>query len=179
MNTVFCADGHVDHLASCKRRGFETVEKFQEYYADTWCSKVGKNTLVYCVGDMALYHSGLVFMKKLPGRKILVMGNHDPERENNTRDLIEVYDELYGVWKHKGSPLYIAHVPSHPSQLRGRLMVHGHLHGDVIQDERYINVSWEQLPGHAPVSIEDIVSGKFRTWRKPEHGTIHLPSKQV
>lgn len=174
MNTLFCADGHVDHLASCKRRGFDTVEAFQEYYADKWCTTVSKNSIVYCVGDMALFNSGLLFLKKLPGKKILVMGNHDTERENNTRDLLEVFDELCGFHKHKKSPLYIAHCPSHPSQLRGRLMVHGHLHQDVIQDERFINVSWEQLPNHAPVSIEDIVSGKFRTWRKSEHAGLNL-----
>lgn len=171
MNTVFWSDGHVDHLASCLRRGFATVKEFQEYYADIWCTHVTPRTLIYCVGDMALYHQGLVFLKSLPGRKINVMGNHDQERENNTRDLLEVFDELYGFHKHKKAPLYIAHCPSHPSQLRNRLMVHGHTHQDIIPDERYINVCFEHLP-NGPVSIEDIVSGKYRTYRKHTNKAI-------
>lgn len=166
MNTVFWSDGHVDHLRACKERGFETVEAFQEYYGDTWCKHVTPRTIIYCVGDMALYHEGLIFLKKLPGRKILIGGNHDNERQNNTRDLLEVYDEIYGCFKHPKSPIFMAHVPSHPAQLRGRLMVHGHTHREVIQDERYINVCFDQLP-NGPVSIEDIVSGKYRSYRKP------------
>ncbi|AEV89666.1 putative serine/threonine protein phosphatase [Pseudomonas phage OBP] len=182
MNTLFWADGHVDHLAAAKRRGFETLREFQEKFADGWCSKANKNSIVYCVGDMALFHEGLVFLKKLPGKKILVMGNHDTERQNDTRDLLEVYDELAGFHKHKKSPLYIGHCPSHPSQLRGRLMVHGHTHTDIIPDERYVNVCWDLLQD-GPVSIEDIVSGKYKSWRKPDlfkehqhHDKVHRPN---
>jgi len=166
MNTVFWSDGHVDHLNACRQRGYETVAAFQEYYADTWCSVVTPRTKIFCVGDMALTHEGLSFLKKLPGIKHLVLGNHDKERENDIRDLLEVYDDVHGIYKHPRSPLYIAHCPSHPSQLRGRLMVHGHSHRDVIPDERYINVCFDLLP-NGPVSIEDIVSGKYRSYRKP------------
>lgn len=173
MNTVVWADGHVDHLASCKRRGFETIAAYQEYFGDAWCSNVTPRTIAILVGDMALYHEGLVFLKKLPGKKILVMGNHDNERQNNTRDLMEVYDELYGLWKHPNSPIYFGHAPLHPSQLRGRLMVHGHTHTDVIQDERYVNVCIDLLP-NGPVGIEDIVSGKYRSYRKPVQEVKHV-----
>ncbi|UQT02730.1 metallo-dependent phosphatase-like protein [Serratia phage vB_SmaM-Yubaba] len=168
MNTVFWSDGHVDHPPAVKQRGFESVEAFQEYYADIWCTHVTKRTKIFCVGDMALTHQGLVFLKKLPGYKHLILGNHDKERQNDMRDLMEVFDDFDGFYKHKKSPLYIAHCPSHPSQLRGRLMVHGHTHAQVIPDERYINVCFDLLP-NGPVSIEDIVSGKYRSYRKPEN----------
>lgn len=164
-NTVFWSDGHVDHLSACIQRGYKSVAEFQEYYADVWCTHVTKRTKVFCVGDMALTHQGLLFFKKLPGFKHLIMGNHDKERQNDLRDLIEVWDDIDGFHKHRNSPLYIAHCPSHPSQLRGRLMVHGHTHNDIIQDERYINVCFDKLP-NGPVSIEDIVSGKYRSYRR-------------
>lgn len=166
MNTVFWSDGHVDHETAVKQRGFSSIPAFQEYYADVWCTHVTPRTKIFCVGDMALTHQGLTFLKKLPGLKHLILGNHDKERQNDVRDLLEVFNDIDGFYKHKKAPLYIAHCPSHPSQLRGRLMVHGHTHREIIHDERYINVCFDLLP-NGPVSIEDIVSGKYRSYRKP------------
>jgi calcineurin-like phosphoesterase family protein len=54
----------------------------------------------------------------------------------------------------------------HPSQLRGRRQIHGHSHTEIIQDERYINVCWDLLK-EGPVDFEMILSGEYRSYRRP------------
>lgn len=171
MNTLVWSDLHIDHPPAVKQRGFESVEVFQEYISDIWVDQVTDRTTIILVGDIALYLSGLAVIKKLPGKKILVMGNHDKERDGIiTRDLIEVYDEIEGLWKHRKG-MYFSHAPVHPTQLRGRRNVHGHSHCDIIPDERYINVCFDLLP-KGPVSLEAINSGEYKSYRKTDNGYI-------
>lgn len=171
MNTMFWADGHVDHLKEAIRRGFNSVEEFQAAFRTAWEKNVTPRTTVICVGDMALKLEGLSFLKTLPGKKILVMGNHDNERGPDIRDLLEVYDDIKGFWKHPSKKMFIGHCPSHPSELRGKLMVHGHKHNDIIKDPRYVNVCWDLLP-NGPVDFEDIITGKYRSYRGEVNETV-------
>lgn len=165
MNTVCWADLHIDHFKAAKARGFGTLKEFQETVAEAWLKTVTPRTTIILVGDVALYRDGLSFIKTLPGKKILVPGNHDLERDNDMRDVLEVYDDVRVDWKHKRG-IWFSHIPMHPGQLRGRRQVHGHIHEDIIQDERYINVCWDHLK-EGPVDLEKILSGEYRTYRKP------------
>lgn len=166
MNTVCWADLHIDHPKALKPRGFDNLKEYQELVMDTWNQVVTPRTTIILVGDIALFRDGLLLIKKLPGRKILVPGNHDLERANDMRDVLEVYDDVQVAWKHKRG-IWFDHIPMHPSQLRGKRQVHGHTHEDIIKDERYINVCWDHLKD-GPVDLEKIVSGEYRTYRKPE-----------
>lgn len=165
-NTVCWADLHLDHPKAAKARGFDTLKEYQEKVQDAWNDTVTPRTTVILVGDSALYYDGLAMIKKLPGKKILILGNHDIERDNDIRDVLEVYDRVEGLWKHRKG-LWFGHAPLHPSQLRGRRQVHGHTHETIIQDERYINVCWDHLK-EGPVDLERILTGEYRTYRKPE-----------
>jgi calcineurin-like phosphoesterase family protein len=165
MNTVVWSDLHIDHFSAAKARGFETLKDFQDVVIDGWEKKVTSRTTIILVGDVALYRPGLSLIKKLPGKKILVPGNHDLERDNDMRDVLEVYDRVEGLWKHKRG-IWFSHAPMHPSQLRGRRQIHGHSHTEIIQDERYINVCWDLLK-EGPVDFEMILSGEYRSYRRP------------
>lgn len=164
MNSVVWADLHVDHEQACKARGY-TVKEFQELISDTWIKCVTPRTTAILVGDIALFHSGLLMLKKLPGKKILVMGNHDTERENDIRDLLEVFDDIKGLWHPRKRKLSFSHAPQHPQHLRGRKNVHGHIHTDIIPDERYVNVCWDHLQD-GPVDLERIITGEYTTYSK-------------
>lgn len=165
MNTVLWSDLHIDHFHAAKARGFDSLKLFQEKVMDAWNEKVTPRTTIILVGDIALYRDGLLLIKKLPGRKILVPGNHDLERDNDMRDVLEVYDRVEGLWKHRRG-VWFNHAPMHPSQLRGRRQVHGHSHTDIIKDERYINVCWDLLQD-GPVDFEKVLSGEYKSYRNP------------
>jgi calcineurin-like phosphoesterase family protein len=166
MNTMCWADLHYDHLKAAKARGFDNLKEYQEKINDAWNESVSPRTTIIIVGDAALYYDGLSKIKKLPGKKILILGNHDIERDNDIRDVLEVYDRVEGLWKHRKG-YWFGHAPLHPSQLRGRPQIHGHTHNEIIKDERYINVCWDLLP-NGPVDMEKITSGEYRSYRKPE-----------
>ena len=162
-NTCFLSDIHLDHPKALQIRGwFPTLKEYQEYVCDIWNDKVTPRTTIYLLGDIAFTWEGLSILKKLPGKKLLVAGNHDHTR-NSTRDLLEVYDEIYGLHRHR-SGLWLSHAPIHHSELRGKLNVHGHTHEKIIQDPRYINCCIEHLRD-GPVDLELIRSGEYRTWR--------------
>lgn len=178
MKTVVWADLHIDHPPAARQRGFVGVPDFQEAVCEAWIKEVHPRGTIILVGDVALYMSGLSVIKKLPGKKILVMGNHDKERDGIiTRDLMEVYDELEGLWKHR-SGIYFSHSPMHVSQLRNRINVHGHSHRDIIPDSRYVNVCWDLLP-NGPINLEAITSGEYRSYRKTETGFTIPPNGKI
>ncbi|QDJ96919.1 phosphoesterase [Aeromonas phage D3] len=165
-NEWFWSDLHIDHLPALKARGwFGALQEYQDYVAFIWDTHVKDIDTIHLVGDIALTWQGLRWISERTGKKILYMGNHDTERENCIRDLLSVYDDIRGFWKHKKG-FYIGHCPSHPSELRGRRMIHGHTHTKVIQDQRFINVAIDLLP-NGPVNMKDLVSGDYRSYRDP------------
>lgn len=108
--------------------------------------------MVYHLGDVAF--GGVKTLEKLSrlnGLKRLVMGNHD---RYPTAEYLKYFEKLYGAVTYKG--MIMTHVPVHPHQFyRYKGNIHGHLHHNVMPDERYINVSLERW-NMAPVSYDFI-----------------------
>lgn len=167
MNKVVWSDLHIDHLSAARHRGFDNLKDYQECVAEAWLAKVTPRTDIIIVGDAALYNDGLAFIKKLPARKkILVLGNHDKERGNCIRDILEVFDDVHGLWKEDKHKIWYQHCPMHHTQLRHGINIHGHSHKDIIKDERYVNVCWDLLK-EGPVDFEAILTGEYRSYRGP------------
>lgn len=131
--------------------------EMEQWLIGQWNSKVTKRDTVYVLGDAAFNAEGLKTIKKLYGNKILLRGNHD---KLSTEKLLTVFGSVIGFQKKWN--LWLSHAPIHPGSLRGLKNVHGHLHAaqvwDALKnepDERYINVSVEQLNG-IPMSLSDI-----------------------
>lgn len=163
MQTHLWADLHIDHLQALVRRGwFDTLDHYQQYISDTWIKHVRPTDVIILPGDIAISYNGLCKIKKLPGRKILVGGNHDGERGVSLSQLASTYDEIHGLLRHRAG-FFISHAPLHLEGMRNRRNIHGHMHDDVIEDPRYINVSIDMCR-NAPVSIDQIVSGDYTTY---------------
>lgn len=60
--------------------------------------------------------------------------------------------------------LWLTHAPIHPDELRGKKNVHGHCHGHILNDKRYINVCVEHAD--RPIPIEEIINGNFQTYTR-------------
>ena len=154
------SDLHLGHKNIIKyAEGYRSGSNSEEHdlwLMDQWNSVVTKHDLVYVLGDVAMNRESLDKIKRFKGNKILVRGNHDVY---NTRTYLEYFQEVCGLLHHKGV-FWMSHAPIHPTELRGRFNLHGHVHQNSIPDDRYINCCVEMCNG-VPQNL-DILLEKYR-----------------
>lgn len=78
----YISDCHFFHKGVMNRldkRGFFTLEEMHEYMINQWNNKVRKNDEVVILGDLSFGKAKETneIIKKLNGRKMLIVGNHD------------------------------------------------------------------------------------------------------
>lgn len=113
-----------------------------------------KRTLWWVLGDVAMDREKLKLLDRVPGRKRLVLGNHDVFPIRDYLDLAH-FESVHGIVKKYG--MWLTHAPLHPVELRDKPNVHGHAHGNPLRDDpRYLNVCMEWLPDGRPLSLEEI-----------------------
>lgn len=135
-------------------RVFSSIDEHDEYIVEQWNKTVRPQDKVYHAGDVTMHKRFLHLCGRLNGHKRLVMGNHD---DHGAKEYLKYFEELYGSRILDG--MIISHFPIHTDCVnRFKVNVHGHLHANVINDPRYINVSCEQV-GYTPVSLEQIRAG--------------------
>jgi calcineurin-like phosphoesterase family protein len=155
----FIGDTHFGHRGILKyegeKRPFQTLEEHDEALITNWNSVVKEDDKVYHVGDFCLNRSALSIAKRLNGRKILIMGNHDVFR---TEEYLEVgFERVHGVLQFEN--LILSHIPVHPCQLEHRFFanVHGHMHSKKLPAWNYLNVSVENI-NLTPITLEEVYS---------------------
>ena len=123
-NVYFIGDPHFGHTNIIKfRTQFPSEGVHRKYIITNWCDRITKRDVVYVMGDAAFTQEGLDDFGLLPGRKILIKGNHDLLP---TEAYLKVFEEIHGALAYKG--LWLTHIPVHPQELYGRSNVHGHCH---------------------------------------------------
>lgn len=158
MSKVYTiADLHFGHTNLIIHRGFNSVEEHDNLIISNWNKIITKRDVVYILGDICmekdLYSQ---YLPKLNGIKNVVLGNHDMPQ--HMPSLMRYVNKVMGVYDYKGGVL--THCPVHPIEVqkgRYRFNIHGHIHEEVIHDERYICVSCEQV-NYTPVLIEEILN---------------------
>lgn len=146
-------------------RPFKSLEEMHEYIINGWNSVVGPNDLVIHVGDVAF--SGQAYDKIMPqlhGVKYLVRGNHDTFSEGRYR---RHFKRVLGAYVR--DKYIFTHVPIHPDCVaRFKGNVHGHLHSNLISDNRYFNACLE-VNDFKPVSfthIKEVLSNANTTYER-------------
>lgn len=166
----YTSDTHVGHRLVARERGFidvTTVEEFRgetvyaadplahdNFLADVWDNTVHENDTVFLLGDISISGSdyALEWHAKRPGKKILIMGNHDPvwPYHRNAAKAFKkwsgVFDAMFPFYRRKlgGKYLLLSHfsymgtgaeghgVEDRYPQFRlpdmGVPLVHGHTH---------------------------------------------------
>ena len=144
MSKVFIiSDLHFGHENLARHRGFENADEQDELIIKNWNSVVGKNDMTWILGDIGMekcthYH----LLDRLNGRKRVILGNHDSPKL--VPELLRYVENVGSMVKYKG--YLLTHCPIHPHEMeRFNVNIHGHLHEENIDDDRYINVSCEQL----------------------------------
>ena len=140
-------------------REFDSVEQMNECMMDNWISVVGpKDTVIHC-GDVLFGLDKADWMAanfdKLPGKKRLVVGNHD-----NLKILAPFFKDMQ-LWIDIPGFIF-THTPLHESTLaekhrftEPKINVHGHIHTNPSPEGPYKCVCVEQI-NYTPVDIEDL-----------------------
>lgn len=148
MSVFFIGDPHLGHRNIAKFRPFVTDCKDNtDKIVHDWKLRIKKRDTVYVMGDATFSDEALDTLSWLPGKKILIKGNHDDFVTTAAQS--NVFDEIHGMLKYKA--MWLTHCPMHPDELRGKPNVHGHVHqksimkrnwyGRKVYDRRYLNTS--------------------------------------
>lgn len=148
----FTADTHFGHKNILKycNRPFETVADHDKMLIQNWNETVGKDDIVYHLGDIALGYWTTPYMgggpvkmaellKQLNGHIKLVPGNHDdPEliKTLEEQGLLEVERKQYFSLDMKtGHAIMVSHCPIMIAPMATKIQLHGHVHSPVTEGE--------------------------------------------
>lgn len=138
----YIADLHMEHRSISKYRTvFESTLHNDLYCIGIMEETCTKRDTLWCLGDILFGKKYLGFFKSLPGHKMLVLGNHDTNEGPGARELLNAFDDVYALVKHK--EFWLSHAPLHSTELREKMNIHGHVHDASIPDPKYLNVSMD------------------------------------
>ena len=139
-------------------RPFENMEAMNAALLEAWRTCVDPSHTIVNLGDvtraMTPWRKKAGTLRGLPGRKIVVLGNHDFTGRGGVPNLGE--DELYVTVISPGKPtLLLTHLPL--AEVPGGMVnVHGHSHReDDNQSGPYGNVCVERT-GYRPIRMSEI-----------------------
>lgn len=180
--------GHKNILKHCPERGkvFPTVDEMNEQFINNYNDKVGQNDTICWVGDCFFVSTPRAkeIMGRLNGNKILVIGNHDKSQGKMAELGFElVTDRMYMFIE--GRKALVCHYPYkkaiydgvryderfmelRPKKKDGELLIHGHIHSNVIVRGTMIHVgvdAWDY--SIAPMDeIKALIAERFPTNNK-------------
>ena len=160
MKIFVYADPHFGHKGVTqftkqngeKLRPWTDVKEMDDALISLYNSVVRPNDKVYFLGDVTLKPSALPIVDRLNGDKVLIKGNHDSAKPSKYLDYFRDI-RAYGSF----NKFLLSHIPVHPSQkYRWKGNIHGHLHGNILDDPWYQCVSVEQTE-FKPIAIETVM----------------------
>ena len=163
-NTWFISDTHFGHENIIKFlndkgdriRPFDTVSEMDERMVQNWNTVVRPQDRVYHLGDVAINRRCLPILSRLNGKKVLIKGNHDIFP---LKDYTPYFEDIraYKVLPRHG--VICSHIPVHPNQMQKRwvLNIHGHMHQNTLEDDRYVNICVEHTD-YTPVDLDTILA---------------------
>lgn len=155
--TWVTSDLHFGHPFMAKLRGFATTAAHDTHLLSGLTRRVLPGDDLYVEGDFALaaWREALAAFAVVPGRKHLILGNHDRAHPMNSnghtyqREYLAVFDTVSTVaaLRYNGTKVLLSHFPydgegagradrpDRASQYRlrdeGAILLHGHVHDDV------------------------------------------------
>lgn len=138
VKTWVYSDPHFYHANICKFTNFDgskvrpwdDVNEMNAEMISRYNELVDDRDRVYILGDVAFRASHMkAAVSQLKGRKVLVPGNHDPDK---MRKYFHLFDDVRGYVVKKG--FIMSHIPLHPRSLgKWDLNIHGHLHNNTVK----------------------------------------------
>lgn len=127
----YTSDLHIGHQNCIKfdNRPFSTLEEMHDTIVENWNSVVKKDDDVYILGDYAWRNEiGLEILKKLKGKKHLILGNHDKINEHMRKEFVSI--EQIKIVKDGEKYVVLCHFPMAHWQGAdyGYIHLFGHIH---------------------------------------------------
>jgi calcineurin-like phosphoesterase family protein len=160
-NVYIWSDLHLGHgnvIRYCGRP-FADVAEMNTALLHAWSSTVKNGGTIINLGDVSLKLNKeylATVIHRLPGHKILVMGNHDRKKPVRWR-LDAGFNEVYPRPVVYEGKYILSHTVVDIFRGSGFINFHGYIHNCESGIPNYINVSVEKT-GYKPVLLEGLVS---------------------
>tara|TARA_B100000683_G_scaffold276735_1_gene331835 strand:+ start:2328 stop:2849 length:522 start_codon:yes stop_codon:yes gene_type:complete len=155
--------GFKDYAGLPPRGCFDNVDQMNECMMDNWADTVATNDIIYHLGDVLFGDNKPEWLSenmcKLPGKKHLVLGNHD-----NPKFLAPFFKSI-NLWIDMSKiGLLLSHTPQHESTLaethrfgqKPILNIHGHIHSNPSPEGPYKCVCVEQT-NYKPINLDELL----------------------
>jgi len=174
MNIYITSDTHFGHAALHERFKARPAD-FEEMIITHWKRIIHPEDIVIHLGDLFVGNPEywLKWLPDLPGRKILVLGNHDGK--SITWFMNHGFDFCCKefTWKRYGFRILFSHIPKSDGDFD--INIHGHLHEgrhrEYSTDNRHILLSLEQT-SYQPLKLDKMVENRKRNMN-------NTPQKQL
>jgi len=156
MSTYLFSDPHFHHENMAVKRGFSCAEEQDELIVKNWNNTVSKKDVVFLLGDLTMEKNHYQILGRLQGLIHVVLGNHD--QRQHVKEMLNYVHSVSGIIDYKKTAI-LTHCPVHPSQLefRYKYNIHGHVHENSIDDDRYINVCAEMI-NYTPIQFNKLIT---------------------
>lgn len=167
MNDLwFISDTHFTHSnilnfknydGSMVRPEFSSVEEMNETMIERWNEVVKPEDKIYHLGDVGWNSQSALdsILSRLNGKKRLILGNHD---DFNMKFYVKHFQKIKTSWRGIDGRLIFSHHPLYigKDDDKIKLNVHGHIHCGQIEDDRYYNISVEEID-YRPIHLDEIL----------------------
>lgn len=169
----YTSDLHFCHrnIIGLNNRPFANVEEMNETLITNWNNRVRKGDLVYVLGDIgypknnADTQATIELIKKLNGRKVLVVGNHDRKLIKD-KEFIKCFEniQVYLEVNDNRRKVVLFHYPIEEWNgfYRDAIHLYGHVHNNKVGlrtiKNRY-NVGVD-VNDYMPVTLDEILERK-------------------
>lgn len=167
----YIADTHFGHenILRLSKRPFKTVEEMDETIICNWNDRVKDTDDIYILGDFSFKSKDPIsYLKRLKGRKHLIVGNHDGALLKNPASrkyFVEIVD-MKSI-NDNGTQVFCCHYPlvEWPGYYRNTIHFYGHVHNTFHNEttqyasgmKNAYNVGVDII-GFVPRTLEEIVN---------------------
>lgn len=166
---LFWSDQHFyhDNIIRFSGRPFDSTEHMNQSMLKNYFDTVTDNDVVVFGGDVAFgqIDTAKALLQNLPGKKVLVLGNHEFGKKNDFRnyhifDATEMCFVCYKIIDKKMCNIIVTHYPIDNKYLPpNTINIHGHIHVH-LADVKNINMAVEHTE-YKPKDLSDQIAETF------------------
>lgn len=169
----YWSDQHFNHhnIIKYSSRPFNSISHMNDTMKNNYLMAVSEDDLVIFGGDIAFgaTEDALKYISDLPGKKVLIVGNHDFDKN-------QLYFKDYGIFdatamsamfslkiEDNDCHIILTHYPIDSILLpKNTLNIHGHIH-QYKAGEKNINMAVEQT-GYSPLDLTEQIRETFQMY---------------
>lgn len=180
----YTADLHLgyERILQIANRPFASIEEMNETLVNNMVSRVSDNDTIYFLGDMSAYNiDATKDIRRIPGRKVLIKGNHDKEPLHH-RSFRSCFDEIVSntivtdTVNGQTIKIFLSHYPmaEWDGYYKGIWHFYGHVHNAcgggatlISLLPRAINVGVD-VCSFMPKTAEELIAKRMQTYQRPD-----------